>query len=88
MVNTCANPLCGKMLHYLREGQIFLFSMPDRNGEGEVRPGHPEHYWLCGECSRTRTLTQDAAGVVHLVQRLPEIREPGDTQTFVTGGAF
>ena len=29
MVNQCANPKCGKPLHYLREGRIFVFDLPD-----------------------------------------------------------
>ena len=29
MVNQCANPSCAKPLHYLREGRIFVFDLPD-----------------------------------------------------------
>ncbi len=61
MVNHCSNPECCKPLHYLREGRIFVFDLPDplastKNGKVVRRM---EHFWLCGSCSDAFTLEQD-----------------------------
>ncbi len=60
MVNHCANPHCCKPLHYLREGRIFMFAVPDpslgpNNGKEARRL---EHFWLCGGCSEVFSLEQ------------------------------
>lgn len=64
MVSNCANPLCGKPLVYLRDGQIYIFDVssgpPDVKGRRQRRL---EHYWLCGACSKTMTLVNDTQGV-------------------------
>ena len=64
MVSNCANPKCGKPLHYLRDGRIFVFDLPDKvavvNGK-KVR--RVEHFWLCGACSQTMAMTQSTEGV-------------------------
>ena len=64
MVSNCANEVCGKPLHYLREGRIFIFDVG--NGAsipGEKRLHHLEHFWLCGACSERMTLVRDGAVV-------------------------
>jgi len=81
MVNHCANPKCAKPLHYLREGRIFVFDVStsevDKNGK---RSRRMEHYWLCGECSRTLAMEQSAEGVRVVprargfVQEVPMVR--------------
>jgi hypothetical protein len=64
MVSNCANPKCAKPLHYLRDGRIFRFDVPDRtaivNGK---RTRHVEHFWLCGACSQTMAMELSAEGV-------------------------
>jgi hypothetical protein len=64
MVSNCANPKCGKPLHYLREGRIFVFDVPagaeELNGK---RSRRLEHYWLCGECAQTMVMQQSADGI-------------------------
>jgi len=64
MVSHCSNPKCAKPLHYLREGRIFVFDVAageaDRFGK---RSRRMEHYWLCGECSKTLAMEQSADGV-------------------------
>jgi hypothetical protein len=73
MLNCCANAHCGRPLHYLREGRIFVFDVAGRKtAAGGGRSSHLEHYWLCGECSRTATLTQDATGKVTMAPRVPD----------------
>ncbi len=63
MVNHCANPHCCKPLHYLREGRIYMFAVPDptataaQNGKETRRM---EHFWLCGGCSEIFSLEQSA----------------------------
>jgi hypothetical protein len=59
MVNNCANPKCGKPLHYLREGRVFVFDVPDQfAAAGGKKTRRIEHFWLCGECSRTMEMQQ------------------------------
>lgn len=61
MVNQCANPSCGKPLHYLREGRIFVFDLPDPNTPVSAAGGRPrrlQHFWLCGNCSETMVMEQ------------------------------
>lgn len=63
MVSNCANPKCGKPLHYLREGRIFVFEVSagiDPNGK---RTRRLEHFWLCGACSQTMVVQQSAEGI-------------------------
>ncbi|HLJ76820.1 MAG TPA: hypothetical protein VKT75_05380 [Acidobacteriaceae bacterium] len=71
MVSHCANPKCAKPLHYLRDGRVFVFDVPDQltaaNGK---RTRHVEHFWLCGTCSQTMAMTQSTSGV-QLVLRTP-----------------
>lgn len=64
MLSQCANPACAKPLVYLREGRIFVFDVPSRNGSSESkRSRHLEHFWLCGQCARTMRLVQQGAAV-------------------------
>jgi hypothetical protein len=59
MVNQCANPTCGKPLHYLREGRIFVFDLPDPNVPGPGgRARGLQPFWLCGRCSETMVMEQ------------------------------
>lgn len=61
MVNQCANPKCGKPLHYLREGRIFVFDLPDPKAPVPVPGGRArrlQHFWLCGRCSETMVMEQ------------------------------
>jgi hypothetical protein len=71
MVSHCANPLCGKPLHYLRDGRVYLFNdrMFTTGGEAHARPVHLTHYWLCGVCSLTMTMVQDAQAIRILPRR-------------------
>lgn len=61
MMNQCANPSCGKPLHYLREGRIFVFDVADPKPPVPTfgrRAHHQENFWLCGSCSATMVLEQ------------------------------
>ena len=61
MVNQCANSGCGKPLHYLREGRIFVFDLPDPNPPKPAAGGRArrlQHFWLCGSCSETMVMEQ------------------------------
>jgi uncharacterized protein with PIN domain len=51
MVSRCANPDCGRELHYLRDGKIYQFVLSP-----ETESKRLEHFWLCGECSKTMIL--------------------------------
>jgi hypothetical protein len=64
MVSNCANPKCGKPLHYLRDGRVFVFDSVKTQGDGTGKPIRSlEHFWLCGECSETMHLKQTHAGM-------------------------
>jgi hypothetical protein len=63
MVNQCANPKCCKPLHYLREGRIFVFDLPDPDVPIPAPGGRArrlQHFWLCGACSETMVMEQTA----------------------------
>lgn len=79
MVNNCANTGCGKPLHYLREGRIFIFDA----SAGAIEPGgkrlrHLEHYWLCGACAETMLLDQDPQGMIRVIPKPAAIIECDD----------
>jgi hypothetical protein len=48
MVSQCANPECRRELVYLRDGKIYRFVLATNAGGKRL-----EHFWLCGECSKT-----------------------------------
>jgi hypothetical protein len=52
MVSQCANPDCRRELRYLCDGKIYAFAMSTGNGSKSLG-----HFWLCGECSESMTLT-------------------------------
>ncbi len=61
MVSNCANPKCGKPLHYLRDGRVFVFEVAGaRLGPDGKRTRHLEHYWLCGDCSPSMIVECDS----------------------------
>lgn len=69
MVSNCANPKCGKPLHYLREGRIFAFEVSTgKDAANAKRTRRLEHFWLCGACAQTMTVQQSAEGI-HAVMR-------------------
>jgi hypothetical protein len=74
MVNSCANPTCSKPLHYLREGRIFVFDVPEtpaiKRMDG-ARGRRMEHYWLCGDCAQTLMLKHSIEEGVKLLSRPP-----------------
>jgi hypothetical protein len=71
MVSNCANPKCGKPLHYLREGRIFVFEVPAGiDAASGKRTRRLEHFWLCGACAQTMVVQQSAEGI-HAVMRPP-----------------
>jgi hypothetical protein len=76
MVNNCANSGCGKPLHYLREGRIYIFDA----SSGVVEPGgkrmrHLEHYWLCGVCSQSMMMVQNSQGTIGVLPNPPIVME-------------
>ena len=64
MVSQCANPDCRREIRYLRDGKIYIFVMSTRNGSKSL-----EHFWLCGECSKSMTLTCLKQSEVKTVRR-------------------
>jgi hypothetical protein len=72
MVKSCANPKCAKPLHYLREGRIFVF---DAGGDSDESIHRMEHFWLCGECSRTMRLVKTNQGVRVVTKRIASVQE-------------
>lgn len=76
MLAKCANPACSTELVYLREGKIFMMesSQSSLNLVRE-KPATPklqnrvEHFWLCGPCSISMTLTLDDQRTVKVVRK-------------------
>jgi hypothetical protein len=75
MINKCANPSCSTPLVYLREGKIFMVETPSQPGVVGSTPIGPkgqarvEHFWLCGPCSLSMTLTFDSTQGVQVVRK-------------------
>lgn len=69
MVNHCANPQCGKPLHYLREGRVYVFDVTRYAVAAEDRTHRMEHFWLCGVCSDVYLLEHTADSGVRLSDR-------------------
>ena len=71
MMNNCANPMCAKPLHYLREGRVFVFDVQNGAAVGgdEKMSHHLEHFWLCGQCSLQFQVVHEYATGVRLVPR-------------------
>ncbi len=79
MVSYCANPGCGKPLHYLREGRIYVFDASIATARrNEKRQRQLEHYWLCGGCSESLILSQDTHGWIHILPRPAAIQSSDD----------
>jgi hypothetical protein len=68
MVNQCANTSCGKPLHYLREGRIFVFDVPVSDAPTTTSSkSRLQHFWLCGRCSETFGMEQTSAQEIRVV---------------------
>jgi hypothetical protein len=64
MVSQCVNPQCGKPLHYLRDGKVFLLEVQtDQRDTARM-----EHFWLCGECS-AKFVVRQAGSRVEVVSK-------------------
>jgi hypothetical protein len=57
-----------KPLHYLREGTIYLFDVPESD-KGDLHGHRLEHYWLCGDCASTHLLEKTANHELRLAPR-------------------
>ena len=71
MVNKCANPECRKVLQYLRDGVVYLFSNSNRKGS-DTDAGiaqRMEHFWLCGTCSSKWILKVDRRNNVQMIEK-------------------
>ncbi len=80
MLSKCANPTCDTPLHYLRDGKVFqvemtrpLAAIPIDQHKSLRRV---EHFWLCGPCSESQTLTYDQ---VNGIQVLPKAQPRSQT---------
>lgn len=77
MLSKCANPSCSTPLVYLREGKIFMIESSPQSQLALVEPetvkpkpqNRVEHFWLCGPCSSSMTLTFDRQRGVQIVQK-------------------
>ena len=75
MVSNCANPTCGKPLHYLREGRIYVFDVPaGAEGPNGKRARRLEHFWLCGACAQTMVMRQSPEGILAVNRQQVRVR--------------
>jgi hypothetical protein len=74
MIVQCANPACARPLRYLFGGRLFQFGVRAHDAE---RNSHLKlarrvaHFWLCGQCSSTLSLTFDLREGVKVVPLVP-----------------
>jgi len=69
MMVQCANPACGKPLRYLFGGRLFQFGVRAHDERKLAR--RVAHFWLCGPCSSTLSLTFDLREGVKVVPLVP-----------------
>jgi hypothetical protein len=70
MLSKCANPVCSTQLHYLRDGKVFKVEMSRPVPIDSRKPLlRVEHFWLCGPCSSTQTLTYDQESGVRVLPK-------------------
>jgi hypothetical protein len=75
MLSKCANPECLTTLHYLRSGKVFKIELEGPvlvTGKKPVR--RVEHFWLCGPCSQTQTLTYEPVLGVRVLRKQDMVR--------------
>jgi hypothetical protein len=78
MVNQCANTSCGKPLHYLREGRIFVFDVPVSDApETTGCKSRMQHFWLCGRCSESLVMEQTSSKEIRVVERKRKVGRAG-----------
>jgi hypothetical protein len=81
MISRCANPACSVPLRYLRDGRLFQFEVRSRSLASfeQQAPRHGKasrqiaHFWLCGHCAETLTLTFDELKGVTVVPLQPAV---------------
>jgi hypothetical protein len=69
VVSNCANPSCAAPLRYLRDGRLYQFEVKSTCGDWELTASTNNsrkqpvrqmwHFWLCGQCSSSLTLSFD-----------------------------
>jgi len=71
MLSKCANPSCDTPLHYLRDGKVFQVEMMNRPVPIDERKPlrRVEHFWLCGPCSESQTLSYDERNGVQVLPK-------------------
>jgi len=87
VLSKCANPDCGALFRYLKEGKVYV---ADYYEEGDVcllggvphvagkRSDRQEMFWLCGTCDRSLILAAKGNEVVvaQRGQKLPKDDRP------------
>jgi hypothetical protein len=69
VVGRCANPECGILFRYYRDGKLFRFELSAPSTALRVRSEAAtrrriEDFWLCGACASKMTLiSEDGVGV-------------------------
>lgn len=78
MLSKCANPSCDTPLHYLRDGKVFQVEMMGRPVPIDQRRAlrRVEHFWLCGRCSESQTLTYDHTNGVRVLPKSQLTSQP------------
>ena len=77
MIVQCANPACARPLRYLFGGRLFQFGVRAQDAERTPHLSSRKlarrvaHFWLCGQCSSTLSLTFDLRDGVKVVPLVP-----------------
>jgi hypothetical protein len=71
MISNCSNPSCGRAVSSLAEGRLFQFeitsisisAVDDKSDQLDETPARETvHFWLCGQCAATMTLSLEPLG--------------------------
>jgi hypothetical protein len=82
VIETCANPECGKILHYLREGRILTFAIVELRRDAGGVQRRVEHYWLCGRCSSLFTLKREGEVISLVIRPSVFVSNANDNRAF------
>jgi hypothetical protein len=63
MLDQCLNPACRTSFRYLYDGRIFTVEHCVTSADTLKTDRQIEHYWLCGECSKSMKVVVENGAV-------------------------
>lgn len=70
MLDKCSNPACSAPFRYLRRGTLYRLEADPKLCK--VKPGGPEYFWLCDDCTSRMSLRINHQGKLTPVLQFAE----------------